>query len=63
LIVPVRSPDAIVTAVEQLLVDRALREALGRTAQRDALAKYTWDKVAQRVIDIYESLATIRPDS
>ena len=61
LIVPARSPDAIVTAVERLLVDPALREALGRAAQRDALAKYTWDKIAQPVIDIYESLAATRP--
>ncbi len=62
LIVPVRSPDAIVTAVERLIADPTLREELGRAAQRDALAKYTWDKVARRVIDTYESLATTRSD-
>jgi glycosyltransferase involved in cell wall biosynthesis len=57
LLVPVRSPEAIVAAVERLLADRDLRETLGRTAQRDALARYTWDKVAQPVTEIYESLA------
>lgn len=60
LLVPVRSTDAIVAAVERLLADRTLRETLGRAAQRDALAKYTWDKVGQPVTAIYESLAAAR---
>jgi glycosyltransferase involved in cell wall biosynthesis len=60
LIVPVRSAEAIVEAVERLLADRILRETLGRTAQRDALARYTWDKVAQPVTRIYESLGAAR---
>jgi glycosyltransferase involved in cell wall biosynthesis len=60
LLVPVRSPEAIVGAIERLLADRMLRERLGRAAQRDALAKYTWDKVAQPVTAIYESLSATR---
>lgn len=56
LLVPIRSPGAIVQAVERLLDDVALRERLGRTAQTEALTKYTWDKVAAPVLDAYERL-------
>ncbi|HVB81610.1 MAG TPA: glycosyltransferase family 4 protein [Candidatus Binataceae bacterium] len=56
LLVPMRSPEAIVQAVERLLDDAALRERLGRTAQRDARANYTWDKVAAPVRQVYERL-------
>jgi D-inositol-3-phosphate glycosyltransferase len=58
LLVPIRSFVAIVQAVERLLGDPALRESLGRTAQAEALAKYTWDKVAAPVLEAYERLCT-----
>ena len=60
LLVPIRSPDAIVEAVERLLSDRPLRERLGRAARERALAHYTWDKVAQPVEHAYLRLAQSR---
>lgn len=53
LLIPIRRPDAIVSAVETLIADRALRERLGRAAQTAALANYTWDRVAQPIEHAY----------
>lgn len=60
LLIPIRTPDAIVDAVQQLLGDSGLRERLGRQAQRDALEKYTWEKVARPIEDVYEQLRAER---
>ncbi len=56
LLVPIRSPGAIVAAVERLIGDVGLRARLGRAAQTEALEKYTWDRVAQPVRVVYEGL-------
>lgn len=56
LLVPIRSPEAIAVAVERLLGDAAYRARLGRTAQTEALQKYTWDRVAAPVREVYEQL-------
>jgi glycosyltransferase involved in cell wall biosynthesis len=53
LLIPIRRPDAILSAVEILIADRGLRERLGRAAQAAALANYTWDRVAQPIEDVY----------
>lgn len=53
LLIPIRSPEAIVAAVDRLMADRGLRERLGRGAQLAALDRYTWDRVAQPVEDAY----------
>ena len=53
LLIPVRSPAAIEGAVSRLLVDRELRERVGRAARAAALASYTWDRVAVPVEDAY----------
>lgn len=56
LLVPIRSPEAIVRAVERLLADAALRQRLGRTARAEAHRLYTWDLVARPVLHAYEDL-------
>ena len=56
LLVPTRSPGAIVAAVETLLESRLLRERLGRAASREALERYTWENVARPVEDEYRRL-------
>ncbi len=56
LLVPIRSPEAIVRAVERLLDDEGLRARLGRAAQAEAKAKYTWDEVAKPMCAIYDRL-------
>jgi glycosyltransferase involved in cell wall biosynthesis len=57
LLVPVRSPDAIVDAVARLISDDALRRHLGQTARAQALAHYTWEDVAVPVEEVYANLA------
>jgi glycosyltransferase involved in cell wall biosynthesis len=56
LLTPIRSPQAIVAAVERLLGDPALRARLGQTARAEALRKYTWPRVAETVREVYERL-------
>ncbi|HLY99232.1 MAG TPA: glycosyltransferase family 4 protein [Candidatus Angelobacter sp.] len=56
LLVPIRSPQAIVAAVERLLSDPALRARLGQAARAEALQKYTWPRVAETVRVAYERL-------
>lgn len=56
LLVPTRSPSAIVEAVKKLISTGELRARLGRNAQAEALDKYTWEKVAIPVCQVYEKL-------
>jgi glycosyltransferase involved in cell wall biosynthesis len=57
LLVPIRSPAALVAATERLLADPGLRERVGRAANRDAAEHYTWDLVAAPVSATYTRLA------
>jgi glycosyltransferase involved in cell wall biosynthesis len=56
LLIPMRSPEGIETAVERLMRDAVLRVRLGTQAQRDALSNYTWDAVAAPIGKMYRSL-------
>lgn len=56
-LVPVRAPAAIASAVERLRADPECRERLGRSARRRAQERYTWDKVAVPVREAYDRLS------
>jgi len=56
LLVPTRSPEAIVRAVRSLVDAGSLRRALGQAAQDDARLRYTWDLAAERVRAVYTRL-------
>lgn len=56
LLVPIRSPEAVVAAVERLINNSAFRARLGRAAQAEALEKHTWERVAAPVQDLYEEV-------
>ena len=56
LLVPMRSADAIVAAVERLLADAQLRARLGQTARAEAVEKYNWQRVAEPILEVYERL-------
>jgi glycosyltransferase involved in cell wall biosynthesis len=60
LLVPIRSPQSIVTAVERLCADPGLRARLGQGARAEAVARYTWDCAAEPVLRAYESLTLRR---
>jgi glycosyltransferase involved in cell wall biosynthesis len=56
LLVPIRSPEALVGAVDRLAHDRPLRTRLGTAARAAAVRHYTWDCAAEPVLRAYESL-------
>jgi len=55
--VPPADARALSDAVIGLLEDEPRRRALGAAARELALARYSWDGVARRLLEIYESLA------
>ncbi|MGZ4787905.1 MAG: glycosyltransferase family 4 protein [Terriglobales bacterium] len=54
LLVPIRSPQALVRAIERLIASRDLRPSMGLAARRDAATQYTWSSSTQRLQDAYE---------
>lgn len=60
LLVPVRSPESVAAAVERLLSDETRRARLGGAARAEALEKYTWERVAAPVLEVYERLCEQR---
>jgi glycosyltransferase involved in cell wall biosynthesis len=60
LLVPLRSPSSIVAAVERLFGDESLRARLGTAARAEAAERYTWERVAAPVLEVYERLCAER---
>jgi glycosyltransferase involved in cell wall biosynthesis len=55
-LIPPDAPPAIVSAVQRLMASRELRERIGAGAQKLA-AHFTWDKIAQQHLELYERIA------
>jgi glycosyltransferase involved in cell wall biosynthesis len=60
LLVPIRSPESLVSAVDALRADRSFRARLGQAARADAQGRYTWDRSAEPVLRVYEALTHTR---
>ena len=60
LLVPIRSPESLASAVDALRADRSFRARLGRAARADAQGRYTWDRSAEPVLRVYEALTQTR---
>jgi glycosyltransferase involved in cell wall biosynthesis len=56
LLVPPREPTLMAEAIMRLLANGALREQLGRAARRTVEDKYSWKRVGQEYIQIYERM-------
>jgi phosphatidyl-myo-inositol alpha-mannosyltransferase len=56
LLVPPGDPDALAEAVAELLGDEARRERLGRSGRAIAQERYSWEGIAKRLAELYESL-------
>jgi phosphatidylinositol alpha-mannosyltransferase len=56
LLVPPDDPATLANVVTELLADEAARERLGRAAREIAEERYSWDRIAVRLAEIYESL-------
>jgi phosphatidylinositol alpha-mannosyltransferase len=56
LLVPPGEPAALADALAELLGDEARREAFGRRARAIAQERYSWERIAKRLAELYESL-------
>ncbi len=53
---PPADEDALVEAVASLLADEERRQALGAAGRRIAEGRYSWDGIASRLVEIYETV-------
>ncbi|MFL5906455.1 MAG: glycosyltransferase family 4 protein [Solirubrobacterales bacterium] len=53
---PAGDPDALAELLEELLGDRAAREALGTAAAAAAAGDYSWDRAAEATMALYREL-------
>jgi phosphatidylinositol alpha-mannosyltransferase len=58
--VPPNAPDVLADAVVGLLDDEERRVALGAAARRLAVERYSWDAIAERLVQIYELVSGVR---
>jgi phosphatidylinositol alpha-mannosyltransferase len=58
--VPPGDPAALADAVVGLVGDEARRAQLGEAARALATEKYSWDSIAQRLVQIYELVSGVR---
>jgi glycosyltransferase involved in cell wall biosynthesis len=56
LLVPPRDPVALREAVQRLLGDAELRGRLGREARERARARFGWDGVIERTLEVYRAV-------
>jgi len=60
LLVPPGEPAALADAIAALLANEPRREELGRAARTIAQERYSWDRIARQLAEIYEALAGSR---
>ena len=56
LLIPPKCPNEMAKAVLRLLDNPELRERLGNAARKTIENRYTWDKIADRIVSCYENL-------
>jgi phosphatidylinositol alpha-mannosyltransferase len=56
LAVPPGDVAALVDAVESIVADEPRREAMGRAGRALAVERYAWPRIAERLVQIYESV-------
>jgi glycosyltransferase involved in cell wall biosynthesis len=56
-LVPPRDPVALADAVVALLGDEERRGQIGAAARKLAVERYSWDRIATRLAEIYEEVA------
>lgn len=55
-VVPREAPEPLAERIVELLSDREMARAMGRSARDRVEAKYDWDAIGQEYVDIYRSL-------
>jgi phosphatidylinositol alpha-mannosyltransferase len=61
LLVPPGDPKALTEAVVSLLADEGRRSAFGAAARAHAEARYSWEDIGRRLLEIYERLTERAP--
>lgn len=61
LLAAIRSPKALVRAIERLIASHDLRRTIGLNAQRDATACYSWSSSSKVVEEAYEKVLRLQP--
>ncbi|MGI5835082.1 MAG: glycosyltransferase [Chloroflexota bacterium] len=61
-LVPARNPVALAERMHLLLLDTALGRRMGRAARARVERLFTWKKVGERTVDLYESLLRSRAE-
>jgi glycosyltransferase involved in cell wall biosynthesis len=56
LLVPIHDAPALADAIEMLLIDRSLRERMGRSGRELAQAKFSVEEVLARTLAVYDEL-------
>ena len=59
-LVPPRDPAALAQRLEQLRANPALAAALGRAGVHRVRTRFTWDRVASELVDVYRGVAAQR---
>jgi len=54
LLVPERDPNALADALAALLSDTDLRARIGRAARQEVCERYTWERYAQRLEEVFD---------
>ena len=54
LLVPERDPAALADALATLLSDADRRARIGRAARQEVCERYTWERYAQRLEDVFD---------
>ncbi|MEA5536722.1 glycosyltransferase family 4 protein [Crocosphaera sp. XPORK-15E] len=56
LLVERANPDALATAILQLLEDKNLRDVMGKAARKQAVNKFSWEKINENLLIKYQNL-------
>jgi len=56
-LVPPRDPETLADALVALLEDEDRRHAIGTAARELAVERYSWDRIARRLVEIYEHVS------
>ena len=56
LVTPEGDAEALSTALERLMTDRSLRDALGERGRVRALERFTQASVAERTVEVYRQV-------
>ena len=59
--VPPGDPEALAEAMVALVEDEPRRHALGAAAREHAIAHYSWDDIARRLVRIYDAARGVEP--